>query len=62
MKTKEKKEKKKDKNGRMESDGNGNGHSNGDSVPIHHGDLIAERREIKNKIYLKELAGCRSNW
>jgi len=31
------------------------GHSNGDSLAIHHGDLRAERREIRNKVYLKEL-------
>jgi polyphosphate kinase len=31
------------------------GHSNGDSPAIHHGDLRAERRDIRNKVYLKEL-------
>jgi polyphosphate kinase 2 len=54
------KEKKKDK-----SSTNGNGHekSNGHHeaivdhrMPIHHGDLHAERKEVKNKFYLKELA------
>ncbi len=51
MKTKEK-EKKKDKNG--SANGNGNGH--GEPIAIHHGDLRAERHDIRNKIYLKELA------
>jgi polyphosphate kinase 2 len=31
------------------------GNGNGDSLAIHHGDLRAERHEIRNKIYLKEL-------
>ncbi len=46
------KEKKKDKKKNHESS---NGHPNGDSLAIHHGDLHAERREIKNKRYEKEL-------
>jgi polyphosphate kinase 2 len=49
MKTKEKK---KDKNGSVE----GNGHGLAEAPPIHHGDLRAELKDIKNKIYLKELA------
>jgi len=49
MKTKEKK---KDKNGTAD----GNGHGTGEPLPIHHGDLRAELKDIKNKIYLKELA------
>jgi polyphosphate kinase 2 len=51
MKTEKKK--KKDKNG--SSNGNSNGNSHGDPLGIHHGDLRAERREIRNKVYLKEL-------
>ncbi|MGA2584876.1 MAG: polyphosphate kinase 2 [Tepidisphaeraceae bacterium] len=44
MKTKEKKK-----------DKSSNGHSNGDPIGIHHGDLRAERKKIRNKFYLKEL-------
>jgi polyphosphate kinase 2 (PPK2 family) len=47
-------EKKKDK----KKNGSSNGHSdgNGDRLAIHHGDLRAEARKIKNKFYEKELA------
>jgi polyphosphate kinase 2 len=48
------KEKKKDK--LVKTNGNGNGHHAPDSHAIHHGDLRAERHEIRNKVYLKELA------
>jgi polyphosphate kinase len=56
MKSKGKKEKSKDKNGSTNGNGHGAGHGNGDSLAIHHGDLRAERREIRNKVYLKELS------
>jgi polyphosphate kinase 2 len=46
------KEKKKDKNGSA----NGNGHESTEMMPIHHGDLRAELKDLKNKVYLRELA------
>jgi polyphosphate kinase len=53
MKTKKKK---KDKH----AEANGNGHDiepvQVELPPIHHGDLTAERHEVRNKLYLKELA------
>src|SRR5271168_992838 len=53
MKTKKKK---KDKH----AEANGNGHDiepvQVELPPIHHGDLTAERHEVRDKLYLKELA------
>ena len=55
MKTAEKPEKKKKKNRISElHSSNGNGHH--DPLGIHHGDLKAEQRELKKKLYEKELA------
>jgi polyphosphate kinase 2 len=47
-----KNKKKKDKE---HKNGSAAGQPNGDALAIHHGDLAAERREIRNKVYLKEL-------
>jgi polyphosphate kinase 2 len=54
MKNGEKK-KKKDRES-VNGNGNGNGHAIMEHVPIHHGDLRAERHKIRNKHYEKELA------
>ena len=53
MKTKEKKKEK-----HASANGNGDTHpeSHPDALGIHHGDLRAECRKIRNKVYLKELA------
>jgi polyphosphate kinase 2 len=63
MKTKEK-DKKKNRfeaddaggNGKANGSKNGNGKTDPDAHPIHHGDLKAERKKIREKVYLKELA------
>jgi polyphosphate kinase len=53
MKTKEKKKEK-----HVSANGNGDTHPepHPDALGIHHGDLKAECRDIRNKVYLKELA------
>src|SRR5215469_14720189 len=62
MKIKEKKDKKKKKERQQEliTDepilANGASNSGAPSLEIHHGDIKAEDRKIKNKVYDKELA------
>ena len=50
------KEKKKEKHALTHGNGDTHGETHGDALGIHHGDLRAECRKIRNKVYLKELA------
>ena len=50
------KEKKKEKHALANGNGDTHPEPHGDGLGIHHGDLRAECRKIRNKVYLKELA------